>query len=62
MDDSDFEGTLVLEQRAEVRQVEEFVEAVDADDVECCAIHPMDFGDEGSADRDIRKGEAKKLQ
>jgi hypothetical protein len=34
MDESDFEGTLVLEQLAEVGMVEEFFEAIDADDVE----------------------------
>lgn len=34
MDESDFEGTLVLEQLAEVGKVEEFFDAIDADDVE----------------------------
>jgi hypothetical protein len=34
MDDSDFEGTLVLEQLAAIGQVDEFFEAIDADDVE----------------------------
>jgi len=33
MDDTDFEGTLVLEKLAAVDQVDEFLEAVDADDV-----------------------------
>jgi hypothetical protein len=33
MDDSDFEGTLVLEQLAAIDRVDEFFEAVDADDV-----------------------------
>jgi hypothetical protein len=33
MDESDFEGTLVLEQLAEIDQVDAFFEAVDADDV-----------------------------
>jgi hypothetical protein len=33
MDDSDFEGTLVLEQLASIGKVEEFFDAVDADDV-----------------------------
>ena len=33
MDEKDFEGTLVLEQLAEVGRLEAFFEAVDADDV-----------------------------
>jgi len=33
MDDSDFEGTLVLEQLAAIGKVDEFFEAIDADDV-----------------------------
>jgi hypothetical protein len=33
MDDSDFEGTLVLEQLAAIGGVEEFFDAIDADDV-----------------------------
>jgi len=33
MDDTDFEGTLVLEQLAAVGKVDEFFEAIDADDV-----------------------------
>ncbi|HEY8924525.1 MAG TPA: hypothetical protein VIU64_09095 [Polyangia bacterium] len=33
MDDTDFEGTLVLERLAAVDQVDEFFEAIDADDV-----------------------------
>ncbi len=33
MDDTDFEGTLVLEQLAAIGEVEEFFEAIDADDV-----------------------------
>jgi hypothetical protein len=33
MDENDFEGTLVLEQLAEIGVVDEFLEAVDADDV-----------------------------
>ena len=32
MDEHDFEGTLVLEQLARIDKVEEFMEAVDADD------------------------------
>ena len=33
MDDTDFEGTLVLERLASADKVDEFFEAVDADDV-----------------------------
>ena len=33
MDESDFEGTLVLEQLAAIGKVEQFFDAVDADDV-----------------------------
>jgi len=33
MDESDFEGTLVLEQLAEIERVDDFFDAVDADDV-----------------------------
>jgi hypothetical protein len=34
MDDTDFEGTLVLEQLAAIDKIEDFFEAIDADDVE----------------------------
>jgi predicted transcriptional regulator len=34
MDESDFEGTLVLEQLAAIGKVEEFFDAIDADDVQ----------------------------
>jgi hypothetical protein len=34
MDDTDFEGTLVLEQLAAIDVVDEFFEAIDSDDVE----------------------------
>jgi hypothetical protein len=34
MDEADFEGTLVLEQLAAVGMVEDFFDAIDADDVE----------------------------
>ncbi|HEY5921138.1 MAG TPA: hypothetical protein VIV11_05685 [Kofleriaceae bacterium] len=34
MDDKDFEGTVVLEQLAAIGKVEEFLDAVDADDVQ----------------------------
>jgi hypothetical protein len=33
MDESDFEGTLVLEQLAAVERVEDFFDAIDSDDV-----------------------------
>jgi hypothetical protein len=33
MDEGDFEGTVVLEQLAEIGKVEEFFDAIDADDV-----------------------------
>jgi hypothetical protein len=34
MDETDFEGTLVLEQLAAIGKVDEFFDAVDADDVQ----------------------------
>jgi hypothetical protein len=34
MDSNDFEGTLVLERLAEIGRVEDFFDAIDADDVE----------------------------
>jgi hypothetical protein len=34
MDTTDFEGTLVLEQLAAIDKIDEFFEAIDADDVE----------------------------
>ncbi len=37
MNESDFEGTLVLERLAEIGQVDEFFEAIDADDTERAA-------------------------
>jgi hypothetical protein len=33
MDEKDFEGTLVLERRAAIGRVDEFFEAIDADDI-----------------------------
>ena len=33
MDDTDFEGTLVLEQLAAIGKVEDFFDAIDSDDV-----------------------------
>lgn len=41
MDESDFEGTLVLEQLAAIGKVEEFFDAIDSDDV----VHGRDFRD-----------------
>jgi hypothetical protein len=37
MDERDFEGTLVLEQLAEIGRVEDFFDAIDADDAERAA-------------------------
>ena len=37
MDDTDFEGTLVLEKLAGIDKVDEFFEAIDADDVQRAA-------------------------
>jgi hypothetical protein len=37
MDERDFEGTLVLERLAEIGQVEDFFDAVDADDAQRAA-------------------------
>lgn len=34
MDESDFEGTLVLERLAEIDRVDDFFEAIDSDDVD----------------------------
>ncbi len=33
MDESDFEGTLVLERLAEIGRVEDFFDAIDSDDI-----------------------------
>jgi len=38
MDESDFEGTLVLEQLAAIGKVEQFFDAVDADDVALATV------------------------
>jgi hypothetical protein len=38
MDETDFEGTVVLEQIAAIDQLDEFWEAVDNDDVERAAL------------------------
>ncbi len=37
MDETDFEGTLVLEQLAAIGRVEDFFDAIDSDDVERAA-------------------------
>lgn len=37
MDDTDFEGTLVLEKLAAIEKVDDFFEAVDSDDVDRAA-------------------------
>ncbi len=37
MDESDFEGTLVLEQLARIDKVDEFMDAIDSDDVKQAA-------------------------
>jgi hypothetical protein len=37
MDESDFEGTLVLEQLAAIGRVEDFFDAIDSDDIERAA-------------------------
>lgn len=34
MDDTDFEGTIVLEQLAAIGKVEDFFDAIDSDDIE----------------------------
>jgi hypothetical protein len=34
MDESDFEGTLVLEQLAAIGRIDDFFEAIDSDDIE----------------------------
>jgi hypothetical protein len=37
MDEADFEGTLVLEQLAEIGRLEDFFDAIDADDAQRAA-------------------------
>jgi hypothetical protein len=37
MDESDFEGTLVLEQLAEIGELDDFFDAIDADDAQRAA-------------------------
>ena len=48
MDESEFEGTLVLEQLAAIGKVEEFFDAVDADDIRR-AIQLMKSADVGAS-------------
>lgn len=48
MDDTDFEGTLVLERLAGIGKVDDFFEAVDADDVERATELMRDAGLEPS--------------
>jgi hypothetical protein len=38
MNERDFEGTLVLEELAEIGQVEDFFDAIDADDAQRAAV------------------------
>jgi len=38
MDESDFEGTLVLERLAEIDKVDDFFEAIDSDDVDRAVV------------------------
>ena len=38
MDESDFEGSLVLERLAEIGRVEDFFDAIDADDAQRAAL------------------------
>ena len=44
MDERDFEGTLVLEQLARIDKVDEFMDAVDSDDVDRAATLMRDAG------------------
>ena len=41
MDDTDFEGTLVLEQLAAIGKVDDFFDAVDSDDVKLRCAGPV---------------------
>ncbi len=38
MDESDFEGTLVLEQLARIGRIEDFFDAIDCDDIERASL------------------------
>ena len=44
MDERDFEGTLVLEQLARIDKVDEFMDAVDSDDIDRAAALMRDAG------------------
>jgi len=58
MDETDFDGTRVLEQLAEVGRVDEFFEAVDADDLERAALLMKKAGiDPGTIAKVLRKME-----
>jgi hypothetical protein len=49
MDDTDFEGTLVLEQLAAIDKVDEFFEAIDSDDVARATVLMKRAGVDASA-------------
>jgi len=49
MDETDFEGTLVLEQLATIGKVEEFFDAIDADDVELATALMKEAGVDASS-------------
>jgi hypothetical protein len=58
MDETDFDGTRVLEQLAEVGRVDDFFEAVDADDLERAALLMKNAGiDAGTIAKVLRKME-----
>ena len=44
MDERDFEGTLVLEQLARIDKVEEFMDAIDSDDLDGAAALMREAG------------------
>jgi hypothetical protein len=62
MDETDFEGTLVLEQLAAIGKVEEFFDAIDADDVQRATRLMMSAGIDASTIatvvRKIEEGDA----
>ena len=62
MDETDFEGTLVLEQLAAIDRVDEFFEAIDADDVQRAAALMRDADVDAAAIaivvRKIEEGDA----
>jgi hypothetical protein len=58
MDNADFEGTLVLEKLASIDKVEDFFDAVDADDIErATALMKMARVDAGTIRTVIQKME-----